>query len=141
MKGCRAIQCLLQKGADWQPEPDDQDFELDSKVFLTGIGDGSPDFEPLVTLPVRHGIDETWVSNTLDGVSLLVFCDSLLMLTVIEGDDTGLPFHPTCFEIFKRISIERLGRVDVNGLWACWKEVGPLTTLMIRLGSLTWELF
>jgi hypothetical protein len=55
MKGCRAIQCLLMKTIDWKPEPDDQDFELDGRVFLTGVGDGSPDMAPLeIISPVRH---------------------------------------------------------------------------------------
>jgi hypothetical protein len=55
MKGCRAVQCLLVKKHDWEPEPDDHSFELDSKVFLTGLGDGSPDMSPLTNLsPRRH---------------------------------------------------------------------------------------
>ncbi|KAN0104636.1 hypothetical protein V8E51_010381 [Hyaloscypha variabilis] len=107
MKGCRAVQCLLVKKHDWEPEPDDHSFELDSKVFLTGLGDGSPDMSPLTNLsPRRHGIDETWISNTVDG-----------------GEDDGLPFHPSCFEVFKRISTDRLGVVDINGLWSYWREI------------------
>ena len=64
MKGCRAIQALIPKGPDWSPEPDDQEFELESNYFLTGIGDGSPDESPLEDIrPVRHGIDEVLVGN------------------------------------------------------------------------------
>jgi len=54
MKGCRAVQCLLVKKDDWEPEIDDQDFERDSKVFLTGLGDGSPDMSSISFLPQRH---------------------------------------------------------------------------------------
>jgi hypothetical protein len=55
MKGCRDVQCLLLKNLDWKPEPDDQPFELDSKVFLTGTGNGSPDLAPVENLsPIRH---------------------------------------------------------------------------------------
>ena len=64
MQGCRAVQALCKKGKNWQPEPDDQEFELESDYFLTGIGDGSPHRELLEDLhPVRHGIDEVWISN------------------------------------------------------------------------------
>lgn len=64
MKGCRAIQCLMKKvatttlnGVMWEPEPDDQDFELTSQYFLTGVGDGSLfDYELAIRhlSPVRH---------------------------------------------------------------------------------------
>lgn len=67
MIGCRAIQCLLKKEKDWKPEQDDQDFELQSDYFLTGIGDGSPDEAPADNLkPVRHGVTEVWVFNAFD---------------------------------------------------------------------------
>ena len=64
MKGCRAVQCLVRKGSGWKPEPDDQDFELESNYFLTGIGDGSPDEAPLENIkPVRHGFEYILISN------------------------------------------------------------------------------
>jgi hypothetical protein len=56
---------------------------------------------------------------------------------VKDDDDWGLPFHPICFEIFKKISKERLGRVDVHGLWE-WRSVGsniPKTNLTINANS------
>lgn len=34
-----------------------------------------------------------------------------------KGDGWAIPFHPTCFEIFKRISRKRLGTIDIDGLW------------------------
>lgn len=34
-----------------------------------------------------------------------------------EDNSWGLPFHPTCFEIFKIISKDRFGKVDLHGLW------------------------
>ncbi|MCJ1391456.1 hypothetical protein MMC18_004320 [Xylographa bjoerkii] len=101
MKGCRAIQCLMQKDPSWKPEPDDQDFELESDYFLTGIGDGSPDERPLDEMKtVRHGVERIDVSN------------------IIHDDNTvGLPIHPTCFEIFKKVSQLCLGSIDIEGLW------------------------
>ena len=58
------MQCLAKKEEGWQPENDDQDFELESDYFLTGQGDGSPDDEPLMIIePVRHGVEYTYISN------------------------------------------------------------------------------
>ena len=57
MKGCRAVQWLVQKDVDWMPESDDEDFETDGNYFLTGIGDGPTPRAPLEnSYPVRHGI-------------------------------------------------------------------------------------
>lgn len=67
MRGCRAVQCLAPKPADWEPEPDDEDFELEADCFLTGIGDGSPYVDALENLvPVRHKVDNLWISNWRD---------------------------------------------------------------------------
>jgi hypothetical protein len=63
--------------------------------------------------------------------------DSVLMLTKLKREDTGLPFHPTCFEIFKRISMDRLGQVDASGLWSYWREVSPFPTVFRVLRMLT----
>ena len=71
ISGCRAVQCLIKKEAEWQPEEDDQDFELESDYFLSGFGNGSPDVEPLeITMSVRHGVDSVYISNCLYGVSI-----------------------------------------------------------------------
>ena len=57
MEGCRAVQWLVRKDADWMPESDDEDFETDGNYFLTGIGDGPTPSAPLEnSYPVRHGI-------------------------------------------------------------------------------------
>lgn len=64
MKGCRAVQCLLKKEANWMPENDDQDFEIEGDYFLTGVGDGSPDEAPLDNIqPARHGISDIIIIN------------------------------------------------------------------------------
>ncbi len=74
MTGCRAVQCLIKKEAEWQPEPGDQDFELESDYFLSGFGNGSPDVAPLENImPVRHGVDSVYISNCLYGVSIRYF--------------------------------------------------------------------
>ncbi|MCJ1377209.1 hypothetical protein MMC17_000301 [Xylographa soralifera] len=112
MKGCRAIQCLVHKDADWEPEPNDQDFELESDYFLTGVGYSPPELG-LLNIPktARHGADRLWFFNLID---LSFFVGTANPNTV------ALPFHPTCFEIFKKVSQLRLGSINVEGLW-CWR--------------------
>ncbi len=44
-----------------------------------------------------------------------------------NDDDWGFPFHPTCFEIFKKISTARLGKVDITGLFR-WRSVREIPT-------------
>jgi hypothetical protein len=110
MKGCGDVQCLVLKPPSWRTEPDDQQFEIESDYFLTGVGDGSPDGGPLGDItPVRHGVSELWISNTL-----LEYVPSPL-------SERGLPFHPTCFEIFKKVSLHRTGKIDIAGLCS-WRS-------------------
>ena len=61
MQGCTVAQCLVRKGPDWQPEPDDLDLELSGDYFLSGLighmpstdGGCGPDYTP-----VRHGCED-----------------------------------------------------------------------------------
>ncbi|PVH82594.1 hypothetical protein DL98DRAFT_586197 [Cadophora sp. DSE1049] len=111
MSGCRALQCMIKKGEEWEVESDDQEFEKTSNYFLTGVSDGSPDEAPAMDLkPVRHGVEEIWVSNIMHDFS---------------EEDMGFPFHPTCFEIFKRVSAERLGHIDLEGSYKEFFEQFP----------------
>ncbi len=60
MKGRRALQCLLRQGVDWKLEEANQNFELESNYFLTGVGDGSPDEGPYDNLtPARYSVRQT----------------------------------------------------------------------------------
>ena len=64
MQGCRAVQALAEKEEGWQPEADDESFEVESQFVLTGVGDGSPDSSPLQGIrPARHGISSVWIGN------------------------------------------------------------------------------
>ncbi|KAK2747219.1 hypothetical protein FQN55_005214 [Onygenales sp. PD_40] len=73
MQGCRDVMALLRKPSDWRPEPSDQDFELTSNYFLSGVGDGSPDGDPLQILEnKRHGVENVRISdyiNTLESLT------------------------------------------------------------------------
>ncbi|KUJ17088.1 uncharacterized protein LY89DRAFT_669511 [Mollisia scopiformis] len=107
MRGCRSVVVILKKEEDWEEESDDQEFEKEGGYFLTGVGDGSPDEAPLEGLtPVRHGVEGVWIWNTVEDVD----------------EEMGLPMHPSCFEIWKRISIEKTGKVDLHDIWA-WRQL------------------
>jgi hypothetical protein len=118
MRLCTTVQCIVEKQSEahdplpeWTPESDDEDFERDSKYFLSGLGDRCGSWEDNCTVePIRHGFNDINPIFT-EGFKL--------------GD---LAFHPHCFEMFKRVSTLRLGRVDV-AKWADWwgldQEAGP----------------
>jgi hypothetical protein len=74
MKGCCNYQCLAYKGPNWTPEPDDQDFELESECFLTGIGDRFPsrDTYSPEAVPARHGWDQDHADTDNCWVILLI---------------------------------------------------------------------
>ncbi|EMT69505.1 hypothetical protein FOC4_g10003232, partial [Fusarium odoratissimum] len=48
----------------------------------------------------------------------------------IDGGLTGMPFHPTCFEVFKRASIYRYGFVNVKAL-VSWGQIITAPTLRL----------
>lgn len=51
----------MKKGEGGEPEDDD---EIESVFFLTGVGDGSPDCISLENIkPARHGIDSINIAN------------------------------------------------------------------------------
>ena len=89
MKGCRAIQCLVKKNANWTPEDDDQDFELEGDYFLSGIGEGSPDMTPLEDIkPVRHGVERIYINN------IVCFSSALQLLQSWANDESGRETGP-----------------------------------------------
>lgn len=60
MKGCKSFQCLMKKRPNWVPIEDDEDFEIESDFFLTGLGTDMPsrDENSPRVFPARHGADE-----------------------------------------------------------------------------------
>ncbi|KAF2666297.1 hypothetical protein BT63DRAFT_55500 [Microthyrium microscopicum] len=103
MFGCCTSQCLVPKDGFWKPHPTDEDFELSSKYFLSGLGGhmNSRDYGGVRPLPSRHGLgdeihpdDQIWQA----------------------GEEVPLPFHPACLEIYRRVSQIRFGEFNVDGL-------------------------
>ena len=78
MEGIGLVQCLLHKPADWKPEASDEDFEKESRFFLSGVGDGNRnDQTGFAVLPgPSHGQDAVWPGNleVCSGMTLSVLC-------------------------------------------------------------------
>lgn len=113
MRGCRVLQCLNRKGPDFTPAPDDEDFERTGEWFLTGLIDGMPEAEMRFdndVKPARHGKASTDPQNCLDYIS-----------DQEQLDDVGIPFHPYCLEVYKRVAKLRTGDIDIAGLTG-WYE-------------------
>ncbi|KAL2860038.1 hypothetical protein BJX68DRAFT_224201 [Aspergillus pseudodeflectus] len=109
MRNCHTVQCLLRKPRNWQPAAaaDDMNFEKDSEYFLTGLADRMPTgLWDMEVEPARYGVGAGWQSQSAFYIET----------TQEELNQTGLPFHPTCFEIFIQASKQILGRVDIDAL-------------------------
>lgn len=114
MRFCTTLQCVGDRKSDAHdsmqnlpPEPDDEDFERESDYFLTGLLDkcGSwEDIDDRSVYPRRHGLTDV-NPMSIDGFEL--------------GDK---PFHPYCFEMFKRVSMLRLGKMDFVALFDWWAK-------------------
>ncbi|RAQ45561.1 hypothetical protein AFGD_005874 [Aspergillus flavus] len=106
MTGCHTVQCILAKREDWEPRPDDMEFEHKSRYHLTGVAENMPSSGyGLKFAPVRHGIDNIQAET-----------EFLLETSQEQLDETGLPFHPACFELFIQASKQCLGEVDIDTL-------------------------
>ena len=77
MKGCRAFQCLVKKNADWMPEDDDQDFELEGDYFLSGIRELFPGDSARDIKYIRHGVE---------GRLIVCFSSALPLLQYLAND-------------------------------------------------------
>ncbi|KAF1950717.1 hypothetical protein CC80DRAFT_426304 [Byssothecium circinans] len=116
MLGCNTAQCLLSKAHHehgTRDEQDDQDFERGGRYCLSGLCDHvrSRDCGGETILPARHGVSAPII-------------DSIVLEHIQAGDNyTAIPFHPTCFDIFSRLSRQRFGYVNFEALgqW-CFAE-------------------
>lgn len=113
MMGSGTVQCLVRKTPEWQPEAADQDWELFSEYFLSGLACHmeSRDASGAICLPIRHGLEEE------------LHPDESIFGSWEYKWDCPMPFHPTCMEVFKRVSSTTSGRFDVDalGFWR-WSE-------------------
>ncbi|TGO51559.1 hypothetical protein BOTNAR_0352g00070 [Botryotinia narcissicola] len=111
MRGCTTAQCLVYKGNDWSPSPDDEDFELEGDVFLSGIGDHVPsrDMGDIVLTPARHGLAND------------VLADTMIWQVPPNTREVAMPFHPTCLEVYKHASRLSFNQTSIQDLMK-WRD-------------------
>jgi hypothetical protein len=114
MRGCQISQCLVRKLKDriFEPLEDDEEFEKQVAFFLSGLSDHMPsrDSSSPIVRPPRHGCPQPHAEN--------------FQWNIEETEEYALPFHPSCFEVYKRASLVAKGVVDVAGLTSWWTEEG-----------------
>ncbi|KAK4092408.1 hypothetical protein Purlil1_3029 [Purpureocillium lilacinum] len=119
MTDCLTAQCLYVKPDDWEPRPDDMPFEATSRYCLSGLAGNVPSGGcDLKFTPARHGFAEGKTDND----------DNVWIETEEDQRESGVAFHPACFEIFTVVSDAVLGKVDADGLvrlrnLSCKREV------------------
>lgn len=103
------IQCLVAKGQGWEPEPGDEDFEVDAKhCFVTGIAGKIDEFDAYGFQPVKHGVEDSMINTTDDDDTVSPGlaargswnekCSPADMV-VHQDEPWGLPMHPACFQM------------------------------------------
>ncbi|KAK5113899.1 hypothetical protein LTR85_010432 [Meristemomyces frigidus] len=122
MEHCISTQCLAAKVPEWQPEPDDEDFETEAKhCFLTGVSRGGVDEWDVTSLkPARHGFEGMIDNHSQKDVRAF----PILNMPLDIEEKSALPMHPKCFDLFKLVSRQRLGKVDIDALWRLREAFG-----------------
>ncbi|KAK5739442.1 hypothetical protein LTR17_005347 [Elasticomyces elasticus] len=97
--------CIAAKSEDWQPEVGDKDYEVDATYcFVAGVSHSPDEFSAEEMTPVRHGLEQTMINNeAMEGLG--------------SDEEWAIPVHEACFQMFERVSREKLGKVDLDGLW------------------------
>lgn len=72
MRGCNTSQCLKWKTGDWAQVPDDEEFEREGRIFLTGLCDRvlPPNRGNFRAEPPRHGFSQLQADDKPTRVSL-----------------------------------------------------------------------
>lgn len=125
MQFANTLQCLVRKTQasidagdqdisampEWHPEWDDEPWERESLWFLSGVSDHMPsrDYDDPRVLPPRHSCERPNAEN---------ICWSQQN---DSSEQYAMPFHPSCFEIYKRVAIKRHGYLDVDLLGSWWQ--------------------
>ncbi|KAF5679428.1 heterokaryon incompatibility protein het-6 [Fusarium heterosporum] len=116
MKNCRNVRFLIPKPPGWQAEETDEVFEKDSKFCISGESNGSTltvhkNFQSWRSFyPPRHGIHE--LSTSWEFVDYGCYDSDMLF---------PLPVHSYCLDMYAKASYQRLGRVNLDGLWY-WRD-------------------
>ncbi|OBT62747.1 hypothetical protein VE03_07062 [Pseudogymnoascus sp. 23342-1-I1] len=107
MLDCSTVQCLYAKDENWIPNAEDMSFEANSKYYLSGLSDHSSSGGwKQMFAPIRHGKIQGSIDND----------NNPWIESEEEQRESGVAFHPACFELFKIISEHIFGIVNTNGL-------------------------
>lgn len=116
MMSCNVAQGLSARDmkTTWENESTDEDWEGKGTPgwYLTGLVDYMPGRgggHGAATYPDRH---HHGLTSDMDN----------MWWDVGTRDETAIPFHPTCLEVFKRASLKRYGRFDIHALGNWWRE-------------------
>lgn len=114
MQGCNTSQALIPKAYiedGWQPEDGDEPWEQDCSFFLSGLNDQMPsrDISSPDYFPARNGCTGIDAENVRWNVG-----------ENADGSQYGMPFHPTCLEVYKRACLKRYGSLEIEALASWW---------------------
>ncbi|KAF4997562.1 hypothetical protein FGRMN_3767 [Fusarium graminum] len=121
MKNCRNVRFLIPKPQGWHAEADDEIFEEDSKFYISGESNGSTlyvhkNFQSWRSFyPPRHELHE--LRTNWEFVDYGCYDSDML---------NPLPLHSYCLDMYAKASYQRLGRVDLDGLWYWRDEFGSV---------------
>ncbi|OBT71306.1 hypothetical protein VF21_09944 [Pseudogymnoascus sp. 05NY08] len=107
MLDCTTVQCSYAKPENWIPNAEDMYFEVDSKYYLSGLSDHSSSGGWKQTFaPILHGTVQGSIDNDNNP-----WIDSEELQR-----ESGVAFHPACFELYRIVSEDTFRTVNVDGL-------------------------
>lgn len=108
MKGMNFPRYIVRRPDEMDIDGEAPEYEKRSDFFLTAqTVTPQDDFDCGRLDKVRYGVDNLFPQN---------------YQVVEDGDmETGVPVHVACWKIFERLSMMRLGRVELQGFMALWK--------------------
>ncbi|KAH9215998.1 hypothetical protein DL95DRAFT_363708 [Leptodontidium sp. 2 PMI_412] len=115
MRGVNRVRYVLRKPRDHEEseeedEKGDRDGDEESEFFVSA---------ETIDVPIEHGNGE--LSEHLYGIPSTEFVGRNYPISGYRGeDDVAIPVHDACWKIFERVSMKKLGRVDLDGFVALW---------------------
>ncbi|KAG4432804.1 hypothetical protein IFR05_011715 [Cadophora sp. M221] len=124
MRGVNRVRYVLRKPRVERCEDEDEDEDEEDDEDLDGGEENEGDSEFFVSaetinVQIEQGNGE--LSENLYGVTSTDFVGRNYPIPGYRGeDDIAIPVHDACWKIFERVSMKKLGRVDLDGFVALW---------------------
>ncbi|KAK0125474.1 hypothetical protein ONS96_009312 [Cadophora gregata f. sp. sojae] len=112
MRGMRGVRFVLPKkrgAVDDEESGDEGECEEGSRFFVSEEIEG----------PFLEG-ENVYVKLPEERYGVTSFTPRNFPPISVAPDSIGIPIHSTCFSIFSRISLQQLGRIDLDGFAALW---------------------